>query len=181
MRNEKLTEIINQINTEEYKEIERQRIQKHKDSLTPSQQLGYYVGEDIIVENLPTLSTDMLQSRVVIKVSEEDTEYSEKLRDEWRKAYQEAEKDPSLKDLSVEKWQLYRDNQRYLDKKYLPETLRCVKNNLNLNNINIDEFKKGLIDSLWNSDLCSYSLKPENITTEDERYFTIITLIRAEK
>jgi type II restriction/modification system DNA methylase subunit YeeA len=41
----------------------------------------------------------------------------------------------------------------------------------------MDEFKQGLITSLWDCDHCNYSLDPEDIEIYDEDdYFTIIKL-----
>lgn len=180
-RNDFLDDILKNINSEEYQEKAKKRLEDYKKKLTPSYQLGYYVGEDIVLMDLPTLSTDMLLSRKVIKVSDEDTEVNKQLDEEWRKSYRGAEKDPSLKDLSDEKWGLLRENRRYLDMKYLPETLKCIKRTLNLSVLNLEEFKQGLQISLYDCDMCSYSLKDEDITFSEDDYFTIITLIRAEK
>ena len=41
------------------------------------------------------------------------------------------------------------------------------------------DFKDGLIHSLWNCDMCTYSLKPEDIKIYDDEdlWFTIIEFI----
>jgi hypothetical protein len=60
-----------------------------------------------------------------------------------------------------------------LEKKYLPDPLVCHLRLLNVENW--DEFKEGLIDYLWECDMCSYSLKAEDINIfDDDDYFTII-------
>jgi hypothetical protein len=47
-----------------------------------------------------------------------------------------------------------------------------------LNVQNMDEFKKGLKFALWDCDMCSYNIEPENIKIYDDEQsmFTIIEL-----
>jgi hypothetical protein len=64
-----------------------------------------------------------------------------------------------------------------LEKKYLPNPLICHLDLLNIKNEN--EFKDGLKFALWDCDMCSYNIEPENIKIYDEEdmYFTIIEFV----
>lgn len=160
-------DILNSITPEMEEKWKQERIEEKK-SLTLEFQLGYFVGELISINQLPTLSTDHLQSRYVIEVSDEDTKENKRLEDEWFFS-NEDEKDG--------KWDLYHQHNKMLEKKYLPNPYSCHFTTLNVENI--EEFKKGLINSLWNCDMCSYSLKPEDIKIydDDDVRFTIIEFI----
>ena len=61
-------------------------------------------------------------------------------------------------------------------KKYLPNPLQCYLSSLNITNM--EEFKDGLMTSLWDSDVCNYNIDPDNIKIydDDDMYFTIIEL-----
>lgn len=135
-------------------------------------QLGYYVGEYIYHRFLPTISTDSLLSRIVIPVSEEETIENKRLETEWFKSghkNRELNGDPEL-------WKAYHAHNIMLQNKYLPHVLICNIPQIEVDNL--EDFKRGLIASLWDTDLCSYSLKPENIKIEnDEKYFTTIELL----
>jgi len=156
---------------EKMEEIRLEPIKRNKEQSLESQ-LGYFVGEYIVHRYLPTLSTDVMLSRKVIQVSEEDTAENKRLSDEW------SETARNSKDGRNEKWVTYFNHNKMLKKKYLPEKLICHVRRLNIENM--DEFKDGLITSLWDCDMCSYSLKPENINIYDEHhgYFTVIEFIR---
>jgi len=129
-------------------------------------QLGFYVGEYIYQHFLPTLSTDKLKSRKVVQVSEEDAVENARLETVWAACMKS-------NDSETEEWKAYYNHNKMLELKYLPHVLKCHIPQIYVENI--EEFKKGLIDSLWNSDLCVYSLKPENIKIgSQEKYFTSI-------
>ena len=165
-----MSKILKEINSPEYRE---QRIKKSEERLkkiTMDYQLGQYVGEYIVSHQLPTLSTDSVQSNRVIKVSDEeqsecnrlDREYIKSLEDnQWKKGDSE----------KFEEWKQYR---KVLEKKYLPQILDCHLGLLRIDNSK--EFKQGLSDCLWNCDMCSYDIKEENITIENDLLngFTII-------
>ena len=61
-----------------------------------------------------------------------------------------------------------------LEKKYLPQTLECVFNLIAIRDIK--KFKEGLMDSLWNCDMCSYNIDEDKIeiTNDLELGFTHI-------
>ena len=157
-----LKKIMEEINTPEYKE---KRIKKHEEYLknvSMDQQLGFYVGEKIVDNHLPTLSTDMMHSRKVIQVSEEDSIENKRLDTEWFNTCSHKSGDSGDK----EKWDLYFQHNKMLEKKYLPPVLECVFGLIRIDNI--DEFKEGLRSSLWNCDMCSYDIEKENIEIEND-------------
>lgn len=143
---------------------------------TPSveTQLGFYIGEYIYHRYLPTLSTDSLQSRKVITVSKEDEAENKRLEKQWfdstrKQKFQGKENDNPL-------WIEYYNHNKMLEKKYLPHLLKCRVPGITVENI--DDVKAGIIQSLWDCDLCAYSLKPENINiyNETDIYFTVVEL-----
>ncbi len=110
-------------------------------------QLGLLAGSIIYEKYLPTLSTDMLQSNVIIKVSEEDTLEQER----FQKLY-----DSALNDTEMY-WKIHREWMEFytpMSKKYLPKTIECKIEKIKPTNI--EQFKKGLNDYLWNTDLSHY-------------------------
>lgn len=140
-------------------------------------QLGYYVGEYICHRYLPTLSTDSLLTRKVIQVSPEDTAENQRLEKEWFSTCY-GTKSQEISPEQKEKWKAYYEHNKMLNVKYLPHTLKCYVPQVNIDKMNIDDFKKGLTASLWDSDACAYSLKPENVKiSNDEGYFTKIEFI----
>jgi hypothetical protein len=165
-----MSDILKEIKTPEYKE---RRIKEHEERLkniTMDYQLGQYVGEYIVSHNLPTLSTDMIHSNRVIKVSDEEQTECERLDGEYVKSLEANQWKNGDSEL-FEAWKQYR---KVLEKKYLPQVLEC-----HLSLIRIDDivkFKEGLSDCLWNCDMCSYDIKEENITIENDLLngFTII-------
>jgi hypothetical protein len=120
-------------------------------------QLGFYIGENIVDNYLPTLSTDMIHSRKVIKVSEKDEIENNRLDDEWFNSCTHERGNSGDK----EKWDAYFNHNKMLEKKYLPQTLECVFSLLRIDDMK--KFKEGLRISLWNCDMCSYNIDEENI------------------
>jgi len=153
--------------TPEYLEKRKQEQIDQKNSLTAEWQLGFYVGEDIVHHFLPTLSVEQGTIKVIPVSSEDELEY--KRREElWSDKYNRG------KNEAKEEWESFQQLRKELQAKYLPNPLQCHLPVLNIRNM--DEFKSGLISSLWNSDVCSYELKPENIKIyeEDDSWFTVI-------
>lgn len=169
--------ILKELTPERIEEMKQERI-KHNKQQTLEFQLGYYVGEFIVDNHLPTLSTDMMKSRKCIIVSEEDTKENKRLNDEWYSSTRYGDK-YNGKDESgdKEKWEELRNHSKILEYKYLPHNLVCHLSPINVGNI--EEFKKGLSWSLWDCDMCSYSIKPENIKIYDDEdgFFTTIELV----
>ena len=107
-------------------------------------QLGMYVGEHITFKYLPTLSTDMMHTNTRVQVSEEDAE-RHRIVDET--LY-------SCKTNRQEKFQVYKDLNNELARKYLPEKLECLVPKIYLTDV--ATFKEGLMDQLWDTDLSHY-------------------------
>jgi hypothetical protein len=163
MRSAKFQKVLDKITPEWLEEQKRER-EKIRKSLTTSYQLGYYVGREIINRFLPTLSTDMLLSRVVIQVTEEDTKINKQLEEYW------------LAQKGEQEWLAYLEHNKLLEKKYLPNPLVCYLSILNIEDV--AQFKKGLNWALWDCDICSYNIEPENIKIYDDEdvFQTIIEL-----
>lgn len=172
VKSERLSKIFERINTPEFKQQQIRRHQEFLDKVTMDYQLGKYVGEYIVHEYLPTLSTDMLTTRNVIEVSEEDKIENERLSEDWSKTIDFSGREHKS---DKEKWELYRQHNKMLEKKYLPDPLKCYLTLLKLTDE--EQFKRGLYHSLWNCDRCSYNIEPENVLIENEMEYghTIIT------
>jgi len=169
MKSDIIKNIMNALTPEKVAEMKQKRIEGKK-TIPTEWQFGYFVGEKIISHFLPNLSTDSMQSRKVITVSEEEAKNHKELSDKWFNISRNEKINDS------EEWKSLRDFNKMLEDKYLPNPLVCHLEPLNI----IDEkmFKKGLISSLWNSDICSYDIIPENIKIYDDEdvLFTIIEL-----
>jgi hypothetical protein len=111
-------------------------------------QLGMYVGEYVTKKYLPTLSTDMLQTYTRIKVSEEDAE-RHRIVDEAL-----SNSNYNNKEDRQEKFNVYKALNNELARKYLSEKLECMVPKIYPTNM--DKFKEGLEDQLWNTDLSHY-------------------------
>jgi len=174
-RSSTLNRILDEVRTPEYKERRLKEKKEDKEKLTSEYQFGFYVGEEIVTRHLPTITTDMLQSRTQIKVSDEDTKENKRLHDEWWETCKYGSRVDEV--ANKENWNLYHQHNKMLDKKYLPNPLKCHMSLMNIRDEK--EFKDGLIHSLWNCDMCSYSLKPEDIKIYDDEnlWFTIIEFI----
>lgn len=172
-----LRRFLRELTPERREEMRRERIEENK-KLTLESQLGYYVGEYIVHNNLPTISTDAIRSRKCIIVSEEDVAENKRLEDDWYSSTRYGGNwDGKTEHGQPDKWEAYHNHNKFLEYKYLPHKFVCYLPTINVENI--EEFKKGLINSLWNCDMCSYNLNPENIKIYDEEdgYFTIIEFV----
>lgn len=167
-KNKTLDDFMKSITPEMEDKFKQERIE-WKNSLTAEYQLGHYVGLEIVHNYLPTLSTDMLQTRNVIEVSEEDTMENERLDTEWYATTQYGgEWDGKDESGDKEKWNLYHQHNKMLERKYLPNPLYCHMGVLNIRDM--DDFKKGLRFALWDCDMCSYNIELENIKIYDEEH-----------
>ena len=110
-------------------------------------QLGMYVGEHITFKYLPTLSTDMMHTNTRVRVSEEDAE-RHRIVDEILCKTDRRSTDRQ------EKFEVYKALNNELAKKYLPEKLTCLIPKIYPTNM--DTFKEGLMDQLWDTDLSHY-------------------------
>lgn len=169
-----LTDFLNSITPEIEEKWKQERI-NFKKNLTPDYQLGFYVGLEIINRYLPTLSTDMIQSLYVIEVSQMDSEENKRLEEEWFLTTKHGgEWDGKTENGDKERWDDLYDHNKMLEIKYLPHTLTCYMDVLNINDMN--KFKEGIRTSLWDCDMCSYNIDVENIKIYDDEdvRFTII-------
>jgi hypothetical protein len=157
--------IFDEVNTPEFKQRQIDENQKYLDELSMDYQLGYFVGERIVSRDLPTLSTDMIHSRRVIEVNEEDTNENNRLNSEWWKSTKYGGEWNGIDESGdKEKWERLFNHNKMLEKKYLPNILDCVLPLIKFENEN--EFKRGIRWSLWDCDMCSYDIEPENIKIE---------------
>ena len=111
-------------------------------------QLGILAGSIIYEKYLPTLSTDLMHSKVVIDVTDE-ADLAEHNR--FQKLYDSTlGNEVEFKKVHKEWLEFYKP----MSKKYLPETLECLIEKIEPTDI--DKFKDGLNTYLWNTDLSHY-------------------------
>lgn len=173
-KNKILNDLLESI-TPEMEEKWKQERMDFKKSLTPDYQLGFYVGLEIVHRYLPTLSTDMVQSYHVVEVSQMDSEENKRLEEGWFLTTKHGgEWDGKSENGNKEKWDDLYDHNKMLEVKYLPHTLTCYMDVLNINDMN--QFKEGIRTSLWDCDMCSYNIDVENIKIYDDEdvRFTVI-------
>lgn len=168
------------LSTEERAEV-RKRLLERRATLSLTYQLGYYVGEQIVDRFLPTLSCDSLQTRTVISVTAGEGDECKRLESVWfskRMEHRGDEKEAS--EATKTEWDALRAYREMLEEKYLPKTIDCHFQVLNITEDNMKEFKEGIGVSLWNCDCSHYSAKPEDIDVkaDDDGWFTVITLKR---
>lgn len=160
-----LKKLMEEINTPEYKEERIKENKEYLENVSMDWQLGYYVGEDIVHNHLPTLSTDIIHSNKVIQVSEEDYLENERLNKNWFNSCQHVRGDSGDK----EKWDLYFNHNKMLEKKYLPSILECTFRLIRIGDMK--KFKEGLRNSLWNCDMCSYNIDEDKIEITNDLEF----------
>jgi hypothetical protein len=140
---------------------------------THAYQIGYLLGELIILE-MPTLSTNYGGGRVVIKVNDEDTAEEERLIELHRKARDLGEKDKygnEIKGTYDESyWNAYIAHRRSNDHKYLPNPWEYIIPGYFRIPWNL-ETKEGMRDSLWQSDVCTYSVETFEFMPEHDNNF----------
>lgn len=125
-------------------------------------QLGIMVGEYIVINNLPTMVTDMIHSRNVVELSQEDYTMCKQLEDGEHKNWIE--------------------HQYEMAKKYLPPILECRVPRVVPENMEL--FKQGIRDALWDCDLCWYQIEPDELDIhlhEDFAWCITINLKLSEK
>ena len=113
------------------------------------------VGEYIIALHLPTLSTDMLTSRTIIQVSEEETAEWESLAKNEEPFYFKTRTEEEEESYLM----VFYENRKWyhkLEEKYLPETIKVPVPRIIPTNI--EEFGKGIEDALWNCDMSHYRI-----------------------
>ncbi len=174
----KMEEYFEDYTPERWEEIRKDmRIKRDKyfEQLTVDYLLGRYVGEYVISNILPTLSISGIRTKKCISVTEEEANKYEELNDFWYKNHKKTNEPTKEVDVN---WVAMINYYNSLKVKYLPAELVCHVPLLKFNDI--EEFKKGFRNSLWNSDTCEYQIsKNEDIVIEDGNdtdYFTLIKL-----
>ena len=156
------------------KEFENREIKK---IVPPSIEytLGVYIGEYIVYRYLPTLSFDMILSRNVIQVTEEETKKEKELHDAWWDIIG-FNKNPM--EAGDKQWIELRKFHKEMENKYLFDELICFVPYFNVENT--DELIKGIYTSLWDCDFSYYDIN--GILIEDEEILGAkkITLKRAK-
>ena len=168
---------IPRLTEEKCLELKNKRIEE-RSKLSLALQLGFYVGEGIVIRYLPTLSVDDIQTRKVISVTHAENKEAKRLNDVWYTKRSASKNDDDTE--SEEEWKALRAYHEMLEAKYLPSAIKCYFGVLNITEENMADFKRGVAMSLWDCDCSHYSTKPENISVvaDEDGYFTVITLIR---
>lgn len=169
---------------EERAEFKKKRMEENS-KLSLAFQLGYFVGEQIVDKFLPTLSCDMLQTRKVISVTCGEGDECRRLNDVWFAKRMEfrGDEDKATK-ATEEEWKALRAYHEMLEDKYLKDTIECHFRILNVNEEDMNEFKSGIGNSLWDCDCSHYSTKSEDIDVkmdDDDGWFTNIILKRSKE
>ena len=171
--NNLLHRFLEERTTEQKEERRQQRIAKIK-ATSMEYQLGTYVGELIARDQLPTLSTDWIQSQNVIEVTPEESKKVEELEMNWQKSHEASTPTNT-------EWEELITYRQTLEEKYLPEVLECYIQPVNVEDE--EQFKKGVADGIWDSDLSHYECSgPEDVTfrLDDQAMFTVVTLKRGK-
>lgn len=187
--------------TPEVREELRQKRLNERASLSLAYQLGVYVGEYIVDRYLPTLSVDAIHTNNNISVTCAEGDECRKLNDIWFNKTQEvrsrlnlelrergnetgkdwAEVDRKTSEETEAEWNALRAYHHMLEEKYLPKTVECYLQALNIPEEHLQDFKKGIGSALWDCDCSHYSVEPEDIDVkaDEDGWFTIITLKKA--
>lgn len=130
---------------------------RQRQKKTADYYLGTLVGQIIFLKYLPTMNTDMLQSLHVIDVSEEDKAEVDRLHQILTDTYSDGTV-PKTKYGMKESTEIAHKNWidyiNVLAEKYLPKKLECHFEKIKVGDFK--EFKEGLTDYLWNTDLSWY-------------------------
>lgn len=142
-------------------------------------QLGFYVGEEIVHRFLLTLSVDSIHTINNISVTCAEGDECRRLHDVWFNKHGFGQSKDSGGD--SEEWKALRVYHEMLEEKYLPKTIDCHFQFLNIAEEHMIEFKKGVSVSLWDCDASHYSTNPNDIEViaDDDGWFTNIKLKRS--
>jgi len=164
--------------TQKQKDDVKKRSLAARASWTIAYQLGFYIGEEIVHKYLPTLSVDGIKTRKNISVTCGEGDECRRLDDVWYKKRMESRDDDDKS--SEAEWKALRAYHEMLEEKYLPKTIECHFQLLNITEENMKDFKKGVGTSLWDCDCSHYSTRPEDIevVADEEGWFTNIILKR---
>ncbi len=120
----------------------------------PNYYMGQLVGEIILIKYLPTLETDMIETNKRVKVTDPE-EYKENCRLDEILVTKMSSKDDEYSEAHAD-WLAHT---KMLAKKYLPEKLECRVTQIEITDI--DSFKQGLDEYLWDCDVSWYVAKDD--------------------
>lgn len=148
-----------------------------------NKKLNYMLGEQVgqlIVDNfLVSLSTEMVQTLKVIQVPQEEAEEYQRLSDSHTQLWREKNM-PNNDDECSQLFYVARKYHHQLEQKYLPETIKATV--LRVAPTNLKAFKKGIENTLWDSDISNYSLaKDFFIKNSKLAWCSYINLVRDVK
>jgi hypothetical protein len=115
-----------------------------------NREIGYLVGNIIVKNYLPTLSTDMLQTNLIIDVSEELTLEWEKRNQSWLDSLKPG---VANDDIFYDNLEWYRKN---IQDKYLEDEI--VIRGIYFNYSDKEQVIEGIKTILWDSDLSHYQI-----------------------
>jgi hypothetical protein len=151
--------------------------------------LGVFLGEYIVKTQMPSLSCNQWTSNV-IQVTWGEAKELKRLEDSWysKRSSEEAKirkenpsidgaelykKEKEAHQRSIDEWNELMKYRYTLKEKYLPHTLKCYVPFIDFSDEETNKLiKKGLINYLWNTDMCEYSVDDKDIIfkTEVDRY-----------
>jgi len=154
--------------------------------------IGTYLGEYIIHKHMPSISCNQWTNNVIQVTWGEAQEYRRLEEVHYLKVKKETErltkgivdkserykKEIEARELCKKEWNESIKYGYMLNEKYLPHILKMPVPFIDLSD---DEFssdvKKSLIDFLWETDFCDYSIDDKDVLFEDyEGIYTLITL-----
>lgn len=167
MRSSIVQRILDELTPEKLEEM-RLRRKAYVESMSAELQLGFFVGEYIVSNFLPSLSIDRPNDKKTVIVSNEDVAEYERI--ESKIPFTRNKLD------STTEWSEYIAFRKKLYEKYLPHVLECHIRPLNITNES--EFKEGVKRALWDSDRCNYKCGVDDIIIEyDNQYdYTLVKL-----
>ena len=118
-----------------------------------SRALGFEVGTQAVLNSQPTISVDSFADERSISVKWGESQELKRLKQCW------------IDDRS--KWDDYLNYRKELETKYLPETFNVSICNLK-EGVDIDSFKQGVGEGMWNTDHSHYSCDPKDIVIKEE-------------
>ena len=126
----------------------------------PNYYMGQLVGEIILIKYLLTLETDMIRTNKRVKITDEN-DLTENLR--LDKLMSDILETPRSSITYMQEYGVAHTNwlahTKMLAKKYLPEKLECRVTQIEITDI--DSFKQGLDEYLWDCDVSWYVAKDD--------------------
>jgi hypothetical protein len=146
---------------------------------TPEYYMGKLVGEIIYYKYLPTLNVDSLKSKIVIRVTDEEKEKCDTLHQILNDTYSDgmvSEIKYGIKKSTEVAHTNWIDYINELSKIYLPKKLECRFEKIEISDIN--QFKLGITDFLWDTDLSWYLPEDDFWKTTNDRWASEVVLTR---